>query len=381
MEFKVKGKAAAFVMLNIVSFMFVVVFGLAMLGGDFFAYIGRACHYVYFFTFVRPIDYKSFIAFVIGLLALASLIYWIVHASKKGTLTMVEMLAPITSIVLPMVLLSAFRGIFLGVWKNSDKALVVIELVFLAIYTICAIASLVFSFKAARAERKALKASEVVEENVDVKVVEEEPVQEEVKEETEPVVEEDEVEEEKVEEEPVEEEPDEEEPEEFEEDEAAEEQVEEAVVDVKTGTKKVIRRPFDEKMTKASAEIKDNYNILKNELLSYGVKSRLSHGSDTFRLRKEEYARITLVGKNLKLYLATDPKKYEGTTIPARDESKKKCFANTPTMIKVKSALSIKRAKMMIADLMEIKGLQQGEVGNVNYAKLLKNRQARKAKQ
>ena len=349
MEFKVKGKAAAFVMLNIVSFMFVVVFGLAMLGGDFFAYIGRACHYVYFFTFVRPIDYKSFIAFVIGLLALASLIYWIVHASKKGTLTMVEMLAPITSIVLPMVLLSAFRGIFLGVWKNSDKALVVIELVFLAIYTICAIASLVFSFKAARAERKALKASEEVEENVDVKVVEEEPVEEE--------------------------------PEEFEEDEAAEEQVEEAVVDVKTGTKKVIRRPFDEKMTKASAEIKDNYNILKNELLSYGVKSRLSHGSDTFRLRKEEYARITLVGKNLKLYLATDPKKYEGTTIPARDESKKKCFANTPTMIKVKSALSIKRAKMMIADLMEIKGLQQGEVGNVNYAKLLKNRQARKAKQ
>ena len=49
-------------------------------------------------------------------------------------------------------------------------------------------------------------------------------------------------------------------------------------------------------------------------------------------------------------------------------------------MIKVKSALSIKRAKMMIADLMEAKGLPQGEVGNVNYAKQLKNRQARKAK-
>ena len=347
MEFKVKGKAAAFVLLNIFSFLFVVIFGLAMLGGEFFSYIGRGCHYVYYFTFVRPIDYKSFIAFGIAALALASLIYWIIHASKKGTLSMVEVLAPITSIALPMILLCAYRGICLGVWNDSDKLLVVLELIFLAIYTICALASLIYSFKAARIESKEIQESEEVKEDIDAKVVEEE---------------------------------DEDEPEDLEE-ESEEDSVEtDVVADAKDATKKVVRRPFDEKMTKASSEIKENYNILKNELLSYGVKSRLSHGSDTFRLRKEEYARITLVGKNLKLYLATDPKKYEGTTIPARDESKKKCFANTPTMIKVKSALSIKRAKMMIADLMESKGLPQGEVGNVNYAKQLKNRQARKAK-
>lgn len=364
MEFKVKGKAAAFVLLNIFSFLFVVIFGLAMLGGEFFSYIGRGCHYVYYFTFVRPIDQKSFIAFAIAALALASLIYWIIHASKKGTLTMVEVLAPITSIVLPLILLCAYRGICLRVWNDSDKLLVVLELVFLVIYAICAFASLVYSFKAARIESKEIQESEEVQEDVDAKVVEEEP-QEEVVEEVE----------DEVEEEPEESVESEEEPEED-----SDEADGEVVADANVAAKKVVRRPFDEKMTKASSEIKDNYNILKNELLSYGVKSRLSHGSDTFRLRKEEYARITLVGKNLKLYLATDPKKYEGTTIPARDESKKKCFANTPTMIKVKSALSIKRAKMMIADLMEAKGLPQGEVGNVNYAKQLKNRQARKAK-
>ena len=363
MEFKVKGKAAAFVLLNIFSFLFVVIFGLAMLGGEFFSYIGRGCHYVYYFTFVRPIDYKSFIAFGIAALALASLIYWIIHASKKGTLSMVEVLAPITSLALPMILLCAYRGICLGVWKDSDKLLVVLELIFLAIYTICAIASLIYSFKAARIESKEIKELEEVKEDIDAKVVAEEPKEEAVEEAVEA---EDEAE-------------DEEDSEELEE-ESEEDSVETDVVpDAMGSTKKVVRRPFDEKMTKASAEIKENYNILKNELLSYGVKSRLSHGSDTFRLRKEEYARITLVGKNLKLYLATDPKKYEGTTIPARDESKKKCFANTPTMIKIKSALSIKRAKMMIADLMESKGLPQGEVGNVNYAKQLKNRQARKA--
>lgn len=362
MEFKVKGKAAAFVLLNIFSFLFVVIFGLAMLGGEFFSYIGRGCHYVYYFTFVRPIDYKSFIAFGIAALALASLIYWIIHASKKGTLSMVEVLAPITSIALPMILLCAYRGICLGVWNDSDKLLVVLELIFLAIYTICALASLIYSFKAARIESKEIQESKEVKENIDAKVVEEEPKEEIVEEEVADEVE------------------DEEEPEDLEE-ESEENSVEtDVVVDAKVAAKKVVRRPFDEKMTKASSEIKENYNVLKNELLSYGVKSRLSHGSDTFRLRKEEYARITLVGKNLKLYLATDPKKYEGTTIPARDESKKKCFANTPTMIKVKSALSIKRAKMMIADLMESKGLPQGEVGNVNYAKQLKNRQARKAK-
>lgn len=359
MEFKVKGKAAAFVLLNIFSFLFVVIFGLAMLGGEFFSYIGRGCHYVYYFTFVRPIDYKSFIAFGIAALALASLIYWIIHASKKGTLSMVEVLAPITSLALPMILLCAYRGICLGVWKDSDKLLVVLELIFLAIYAICALASLIYSFKAARIESKEIKELEEVKEDIDAKVVEEEPKEEVVEEEVEAE--------------------DEEEPEELEEESEEDSAETDVVPDATVSTKKVVRRPFDEKMTKASSEIKENYNILKNELLSYGVKSRLSHGSDTFRLRKEEYARITLVGKNLKLYLATDPKKYEGTTIPARDESKKKCFANTPTMIKVKSALSIKRAKMMIADLMESKGLPQGEVGNVNYAKQLKNRQARKA--
>ena len=118
----------------------------------------------------------------------------------------------------------------------------------------------------------------------------------------------------------------------------------------------------------------------KNELISYGVKSRISHGADTFRLRKQEYAKITLVGKNLKLYVAVDPKKYEGTTFPVRDEGKKKCFATTPTMIKVKSTLSIKRAKMMIADLMTERGLIKGDVENVNYAKQLKARKPRVAK-
>ena len=145
-------------------------------------------------------------------------------------------------------------------------------------------------------------------------------------------------------------------------------------------SKKVVRKPFAEKMAKASDDIKTTYNILKNELISYGVKSRISHGADTFRLRKQEYAKITLVGKNLKLYVAVDPKKYEGTTFPVRDEGSKKCFATTPTMIKVKSTLSIKRAKMMIADLMAERGLIKGDVENVNYAKQLKARKPRVAK-
>lgn len=154
--------------------------------------------------------------------------------------------------------------------------------------------------------------------------------------------------------------------------------VEEAVKE-NVAKKVVVRRPFVEKMADADQEIKENYDILKNELLSYGVKSRLSSGGDTFRLKRETYALITLVGKNLKIYLALNPQTYEGTTIPAKDESGKKRYAEVPTMLRIKSKLSIKRAKVLIADLMKAKGLEQDEVLEVKYSKEMKSKKPRKA--
>lgn len=142
----------------------------------------------------------------------------------------------------------------------------------------------------------------------------------------------------------------------------------------------IIRRPFAEKMAVTTDENKENYDIIKNELLSYGVKSRLSHGGDTFRLKREEYAMITLVGKNLKLYLALNPDNYVGSTIPTKDESGKKRFKEVPTMLRIKSKLSVKRAKILIADLMSAKELPQGEVQEVKYSDEFKVVKPKKAK-
>lgn len=358
MLFKLKSKASAYVTIALLSFMILMVCGMAMLGGAFFSYAGKAFHYVYHFLFVRPFDYVTVLMIVVLLVVIGLFVYWMVNVAKSESLRLYELLAPLTCILLPFSLLAAYKAIGLKVWASSPTLLVIITLLALVIYVASAVASLVYAFKVTRAKRIRM-AKEKHEVKVEVVEAKEEKVEE--PKETVKVVE-------KVvyvEKEPVKEEK------------PAEPVVEAAPV---TNKKKIVRKPFAEKMAKASGDIKETYNELKNELLSYGVKSRISHGSDTFRLRKQEYAKITLVGKNLKLYVATDPKKYEGTTFPVRDESAKKCFAETPTMIKVKSTLSVKRAKMMIADLMAERNLPQGEVEKVDYAKQLKAKKARVAK-
>ena len=132
------------------------------------------------------------------------------------------------------------------------------------------------------------------------------------------------------------------------------------------------RITFAERLLKSDKELHDLYNELKNEILSYGVKSRISAVGDTFRLHKKMYVRITVAGKSLKLYFALDPKDYEGTTIPVQDASNKEMYAEIPLVFKVKSGLSVRRCKELIQTVMEKDNLEQGEVGKVNWIKELK---------
>ena len=50
-----------------------------------------------------------------------------------------------------------------------------------------------------------------------------------------------------------------------------------------------MRIPFAERLVDAEKEMQDNYNELKNEILAYGVKSRISNSGDTFRLHRKTY--------------------------------------------------------------------------------------------
>ena len=209
----------------------------------------------------------------------------------------------------------------------------------------------------------------------------EEPVQEEPQPEEAPVeevvepVEEQPVEEPQPEEAPVEEaqpEPVVEEPAQ----EPVEEQpvVESAPVEAPAEEKKpIIRIPFTERMINADEEMQKNYNELKNEILSYGVNSRVSNSGDTFRLHRVTYVKITIAGLSLKLYFALNPDDYKDSTLPIQNAGHKGIYAEIPLVFKVKSGLSMRRCKQLIQDLMDKNGLEQGEIKDIDWVEQLKN--------
>ena len=178
----------------------------------------------------------------------------------------------------------------------------------------------------------------------------------------------------------VEEEPVQEEPQEEVEEAMAEAFVEEAVVEQiaeeaeeAKEKKPIIRIPFQQRMLDADQEMKDNYSELKNELLSWGLKSRISSSGDSFRLHCKTYCKISIAGKSLKLYLALDPKDYKDSTLPIQNAGDKNIYKDIPLVFKVRSGLSMRRAKALIRDACEKENLEQGVIGNENWVEALKN--------
>ena len=204
----------------------------------------------------------------------------------------------------------------------------------------------------------------------------EEPIEEEKAEEpTEEPVEEDKVEEvaeeEKPAEEPVAEEPVEEAApveETSAEEEKAEEPTEEpaaaeepAAESATAGLNDIERKSFAEKLALADEDLRSKYENLKAEALAYGLKGRVSNSGDTYHLGRKNYLKIVLIGKTLKVYFALDPKEYADSPIPVEDVSGKKAFAEMPSLFRVKSDLSLRRAKKLLADMMAADGIERSE--------------------
>ena len=158
-----------------------------------------------------------------------------------------------------------------------------------------------------------------------------------------------------------------------------EEKVEEVPQEANDEWNRNKRQPFLNRVITADLDTKANYNELKNELLSYGVKSRLSRGGDTFRLGGKEYAKIYLVGKTLKVYLALSPEDYKDSTIPIEDVGHRPNYAGMPLLFKVRSGLSVRRCKELIKAACEKDGLTQKEVGDTNWVDELRQLNAEKA--
>ena len=198
---------------------------------------------------------------------------------------------------------------------------------------------------------------------VEEEPAEEEPAEEEKEEEPAPVEEEAAPVEEEKEEEPapVEEEPaKEEEPAPVEES-PAEEPAPAEEAEAGNGFGDITRRSFAEKLELADDDLRNKYEELKAEAARYGLKGRVSKSGDTYHLGRKNYLKIMIVGKTLRTYYALDPKEYAGSPIPVEDVSEKKAFADMPSMLRVKSDLSLRRAKTLIADMMKADGIEAGE--------------------
>ena len=129
--------------------------------------------------------------------------------------------------------------------------------------------------------------------------------------------------------------------------------VEEAPVEAEGETDRkiidAVRIPFAEKMARADEDICDKYNELKQEILAYGCNSRISIGGDTFRLHRKPYVKITLVGKTLKVYFALNPSDFVDSPMPVVDAGDKSAYEEVPSLLRVRSNLSLKRAKELVA--------------------------------
>ena len=153
-----------------------------------------------------------------------------------------------------------------------------------------------------------------------------------------------------------------------------------AAPEVKPEAPKYERLTFTERLLQSEDDVHALYNELKNEILSWGVKSRISANGDTFRLHKKMYVRITVAGKALKLYFALNPADYANTTLPIQDASNKDMYQEIPLVFKVKSGLSLRRCKDLIRDVMEKDNLEQGQIEKINWIKELKAQAAEDAK-
>lgn len=128
------------------------------------------------------------------------------------------------------------------------------------------------------------------------------------------------------------------------------------------------RIPFAVKMVRAEKDLQEKYIELKNYILAYGASTRVSLGGDSFRIHRKTLVKITIVGKMLKVYYALDPQQFKDSTMPIVDVTNKVAYQDVPSCLKVKSSLSMKRAKELVDMVFKTEGVtEQKDVADDNH--------------
>ena len=119
------------------------------------------------------------------------------------------------------------------------------------------------------------------------------------------------------------------------------------------------------RLSLANDEVRNNYNNLKNLIMSYdNIKSRLSFNYDTFTNKYTKLFMIELRGETLRLHIADDINNYD-EKYHLKENSNKKAL-EYPIFLKVKSARSLKYAKEIIDKCLLEKGYNYNE-SNIDY--------------
>ena len=124
------------------------------------------------------------------------------------------------------------------------------------------------------------------------------------------------------------------------------------------------------KLMQSDSVVKDYYDVIKNELLSYkGVKCRLSWKHESFRKGRVCVAKLKVRGKHLRLLLPLNPNDYVDTKYKVKDLSDKKNHADTPCGYSIKNDRRSVYAKDLIATVMQANDAEKIETEFVKYSR------------
>ena len=117
-----------------------------------------------------------------------------------------------------------------------------------------------------------------------------------------------------------------------------------------------------------SGVLQDYYTAIKNALLSYkGVKARTSWNYEAFNKGRVALAKVNIKGSALLVYLALDPAGYNAKKYHFNDMSEKPKFKGMPMLMKVKSERAMKYTLELIAEMMKVNEIPEGEAQSVDY--------------
>ncbi len=115
-------------------------------------------------------------------------------------------------------------------------------------------------------------------------------------------------------------------------------------------------RSFKARLIQSDDALKSRYNELKNELLCYDLKPRVSWSNESCYSGRTTYAKFAVRGKTLSLYLALEPKEFAESKYSFTDVHDVSKYKGVPMRLKIKSDRAVRWAKELIAAMAEKHG-------------------------